>query len=165
MKHLTCIVVAFATLTIGGVAHAERVRAARENIAGGVTAGAAENVTGPRGGRVAREGGVVTNGEGGGVAGARGCGRDWAGAEGCRAGATAWDRNGNVAHESSSVVRGPGGGYGSASGSFTRDADGDLNGSRQGEYHVGDRSYSAQTTVQSGQGVSRSVECEGSGCR
>src|SRR5262245_32989670 len=119
----------FAAISFVTDAHADRiVRSGFENAAGGVTAGGAHDVRGRYGGRAIGEGGAVTNGDGGGVAGSRGCGRDWAGAQGCRSGATAWDRNGNVAHEGSAVYEGPLGGYGSSSGSFTRDEDGDFNG-------------------------------------
>jgi hypothetical protein len=146
-------------------AEAQIVRGAHQNPSGGVTAGGAHDVRGAFGGRTVGEGGVVTNGDGGGIAGSRGCARDGAGARGCRSGATAWDRDGNVAHEGSAVVEGPLGGYGSAEGSFTRDSDGDVSGSRSGEYNVGDRTYSADTSVSSGEGLERNVTCSGSGCR
>ncbi|MBI1252237.1 MAG: hypothetical protein GC189_12290 [Alphaproteobacteria bacterium] len=166
MKTILFIAVSTIALaaTIDG-ASARVVRGGYYNAAGGVTAGGAHDVRGAYGGRAVGEGGVVTNGDGGGVAGSRGCGRDAAGGAGCRSGATAWDRNGNVAHEGSAVFEGPLGGYGSASGGWTRDSDGDINGARSGEYTIGDRTYSAETSVESGEGVDRSVSCSGSGCR
>ncbi|MBL8551775.1 MAG: hypothetical protein JNJ73_17435 [Hyphomonadaceae bacterium] len=153
---LSCSPVAAQSVTRGG---------AYTNGAGGVTAGARRDAVGPFGGRTAGEGGVVTNGVGGGAAGSRGCGRDAAGARGCRSGATAWDRNGNVAHEGDAVFAGPFGGAGSASGSFTRDSSGEINGNRSGEYTIGDRTYRAETSVQTGQGIDRTITCSGAACR
>lgn len=164
MKRGLFTLAVFAAVIVGlGSAEARRVRGARENIAGGVTAGAAEDVSGPFGGRVTREGGVVTNGDGAGLAGSRGCGHDAAGGQGCRRGATAWDGEGNVSHESGMVFDGPLGATGGASGSWNRDENGGINGSRSGELNVGDRTYSAETSVESGEGVQRNVECNG--CR
>lgn len=144
-------------------ASAQRVRAARENVAGGVTAGRAHDVSGPFGGRAVAEGGVVTNGDGAGVGGSRGCARGAAGGRGCSAGSTVWDRDGNISHERSAAFEGPFGATGSSTGGF--DADGDLTGNRSTELDVGDRTYSAETSFESGEGFDRNVTCSGSSCR
>lgn len=146
-------------------ADAQVTRHARENAAGGVSVGATGDVRGPLGGRAVAERGVVTNGDGGGLAGRRGCANGAAGGQGCSSGATVWDRNGNVAHESGAVFEGPLGARGSTYGGFTRDADGNVSGSRNSTVDVGNRSYSAESTFESGEGLERSVTCTGSSCR
>ncbi len=145
-------------------ADAQRVRGAYENAAGGVTAGGAHDVRGPWGGRAVGEGGVVTNGDGAGVGGSRGCATGAAGGRGCRAGATTRDEDGNVVHNSSGYAQGAFGNTASTSGGFTRDEDGDLNGERNSEFNVGDRTYSVDTTYDNDDGFDRDVQCSGSGC-
>lgn len=145
-------------------AQAQRVRAARENIAGGVTAGGAHDVRGPYGGRAVGEGGAVSDGDGNGVAGSRGCARTAAGGRGCGAGATSRDENGNVYHEQSGYARGAFGNTASTQGSFERDDDGDLSGQRESEVNLANRSYSIDTTYGSNSGWDRDVDCSGSGC-
>jgi hypothetical protein len=145
-------------------AEAQRIRGARENAAGGVTAGAAHDVSGPFGGRSVGEGGVVTDGDGSGVAGSRGCARTGAGGRGCRAGATTWDEDGNVRHEDSGYAQGAFGNTASTQGSFERNEDGDWSGHRESEVNVGDRTYSADTSFDSDDGWDRDVNCSGSGC-
>lgn len=135
-----------------------------ENAADGVTGGYRRDDRGPRGGRVASEGGVVTDGDGSGVAGSRGCARGHE-AAGCSAGSVAWDEDGNVSGERSGAVAGRYGNSASSYGSFERDEDGDINGSRSSDAYVGDRHYSAETTYESGEGFDRDVTCSGSGCR
>jgi hypothetical protein len=145
-------------------AEAQRVRGARENAAGGVTAGGAHDVRGPLGGRAVGEGGVVTDGDGNGVAGSRGCARTGAGGYGCGAGATSWDEDGAVQHQQSGYVRGRWGGEASTEGSFSRDEDGDWSGQRNSEAEIGDRTYSVDTTFDSDDGWDRDVDCSGSAC-
>jgi hypothetical protein len=154
------MLVAFAATS----AHAQRVRGARENIAGGVTAGGAHDVRGPYGGRTVGEGGAVTDGDGNGVAGSRGCGRTGAGGRGCGAGATTWDEDGNVYHEQSGYAQGAFGNTASMQGSFERDDDGDLSGQRESEVNLANRSYAIDTTYDSDTGWDRDVDCSGSGC-
>lgn len=145
-------------------AEAQRVRGARENIAGGVTAGDAHDLRGPYGGRTAGEGGVVTDGAGNGVAGSRGCARTGAGGHGCGAGGTAWDEDGSVSHEQSGIAQGAFGNTASTEGSFERDEDGDWSGRRESEVNIANRSYSVDTSYDSSSGWERDVECNGSGC-
>lgn len=145
-------------------ADAQRVRGARENIVGGVTAGAARDVHGPYGGRTAGEGGVVTDGNGNGAAGSRGCARSGAGDGGCGAGTTSWDNDGNVNHQHSGYAQGAFGNTASTRGSFERDEDGELSGQRESELNIGNRTYSVDTTYDSGHGWDRDVDCTGSGC-
>mgnify|MGYP001305087410 CR=1 FL=1 len=145
-------------------AHAQIIRGARDNVAGGVTAGGAHDVRGPNGGRTVGEGGVVTIGDGAGVAGSRGCGRTAAGGRGCGAGSTVRDEDGSISHEQSAYGRGAFGNTASTQGSFERDEDGDWSGDRNSQVNVGDRTYSVDTTFESGDGWERDVECSGSGC-
>lgn len=150
-----------------GAAEAQVIRGARENVSGGVTAGGAHDVRGVWGGRAVGEGGVVTNGDGdgAGIGGSRGCASNAIGASGCRRGTTTWDVDGSINHESDAVFEGAFGGYGSGSTSFTRDDDGDISSNRSGEYNFNDRTYSFESTYESGEGVDRSVSCSGSSCR
>lgn len=138
--------------------HAQAVRGWRENATGGVTAGAAHDTFG-RYGRSVGESGIVTNGDGAAIGGSRGCGRTYAGGEGCRAGGFARGEDGSLAHESGGAVHGAFGGAGSTYGSFTRDADGYASGQRDSELNIGDRTYSASTTFNSNDGVDRTVTC------
>lgn len=147
-----------------GVAHAQIRGGAYNNAAGGVTAGQRGDAYGPWGSRAAGERGVVTNGDGDGVAGQRGCARGGGGGVGCSAGSVAWDEGGNVNGERGGAFVGRNGNYGSSYGSFERDENGDINGSRDSEVHVGDRTYSAETTFETGEGFDRDVICSGSGC-
>lgn len=144
------------------VAHGQVVRAARENVAGGITAGGAHDVRGPYGGRSVGEGGVVTNGSGAGVSGQRGCRRGGYGARGCGAGATSWDRDGNVSHSQSGAARGAYGNTASTNGSWDRNSNGDVTGSRNSQAQIGNRTYDVNTTYQSGEGFDRNVTCSGS---
>lgn len=164
MRKQALVAAAILLATFTSVAEAQRIRGARENIAGGITAGGAHDVSGPFGGRAVGEGGVVTNGDGNGVAGSRGCGRTGAGGRGCRAGATSWDEDGNFQHEGSAYAEGPFGGRANTQGSFSRDEDGDWSGQRNSEVEVSDRTYSAETTFDSDDGWDRDVTCSGSGC-
>jgi hypothetical protein len=164
MKHALAITLASLIALNATGADAQRVRGARENAAGGVTAGGAHDVRGPWGGRAVGEGGVVTDGDGNGVAGSRGCARTGAGGYGCGAGATTWDEDGNVRHESSGYAQGAFGNTASTEGSFERDEDGDWTGNRESEVNVGDRSYSVDTSFDSDDGWDRNVDCSGSGC-
>lgn len=156
----TALLIAFTATA----AEAQRVRASRENVAGGVTTGGAHDVRGAYGGRAVGEGGAVTNGDGSGASGSRGCARTGAGGRGCGAGATSWDENGNVYHEQSGYAQGAFGNTASTQGSFERDSDGDLSGQRESEVNVGNRNYSIDTTYDSGSGWDRDVDCSGSGC-
>ena len=164
MRKQALAAAAIALVSFTSVAEAQRVRGARENAAGGVTAGGAHDVRGPFGGRSVGEGGIVTDGDGYGVAGSRGCARTGAGGRGCRAGATTWDEDGNVRHEDSGYAQGALGNTASTHGSFERDEDGDWSGNRESEVNVGDRSYSVDTTFNSDDGWDRDVDCSGSGC-
>lgn len=159
---LTLGVLAFCALA--GTAEAQRVRGARENVAGGVTAGAARDVYGPYGGRTVGEGGVVTDGNGNGVSGSRGCARGAAGGAGCGQGTTSWDNDGNVNHQQSGYARGAWGNTASTNGNISRDEDGDWSGQRDTQVNVGDRSYDIDTSFESGDGFDRDVNCSGSGC-
>jgi len=135
---------------------------AYENAAGGVTGGVRRDDIRPNG-RVVSEGGVVTDGNGNGVAGSRGCARGY-NAAGCSAGSVVWDNDGNVSGERGGAIVGRNGNSASSYGSFERDEDGDINGSRSSDAHIGDRHYSAETTFESGEGFDRDVTCSGSGC-
>jgi hypothetical protein len=163
-KHTFAIVAAVVLSCGATAAHAQRVRGAYENAAGGVTAGGAQDVRGPFGGRAVGEGGVVTDGDGSGIAGSRGCARTGAGGRGCGARGTTWDEDGNVRHEQSGYAQGAFGNTASTQGSFERDEDGDWSGSRNSEVNVGDRTYSADTSFSSEDGWDRDVDCSGSGC-
>ena len=145
-------------------ADAQRVRAARENVAGGVTAGTAHDIRGPYGGRTVGEAGVVTNDNGVGASGSRGCARTGANGRGCGAGATTWDGDGNVRHEQSGYAQGAFGNTASTQGSFERDDNGDLSGQRESEVNLANRSYSIDTNYDSSNGWNRDVDCSGSGC-
>ena len=140
---------AFAQFRNGGV---------YENAAGGVR----RDDIRPNG-RVVSEGGVVTDGNGNGVAGSRGCARGY-NAAGCSAGSVAWDNDGNVSGERGGAFVGRNGNSASSYGSFERDEDGDINGNRSSDAYIGDRHYSAETTFESGEGFDRDVTCSGSGC-
>lgn len=140
-------------------ADAQIIRGARNNAAGGVTAGAAHDVVGPWGGRSVGEGGVVTNGDGAAVGGSHGCGRSAAGGEGCRAGGFVRGEDGQVVYESGAAGQGRFGNTGSTYGTFTRDADGDVSGQRDSEVNVGDRTYNATTTFNKDDGFDRDVTC------
>jgi hypothetical protein len=135
---------------------------AYENAAGGVTGGVRRDDYRPNG-RVVSEGGVVTDGSGNGVAGSRGCARGY-NAAGCGAGSVAWDNDGKVSGERGGAIVGRNGNSASSYGSFERDEDGDINGSRSSDAYIGDRHYSAETTFESGEGFDRDVTCSGSGC-
>lgn len=135
---------------------------AYENAAGGVTGGVRRDDY-RRNGRVVSEGGVVTDSNGNGVAGSRGCARGY-NATGCSAGSVAWDNDGNVSGERGGAVAGRYGNSASSYGSFDRDEDGDINGSRSSDAYIGDRHYSAETNFESGEGFDRDVTCSGSGC-
>jgi hypothetical protein len=134
-----------------------------ENAAGGITGGVQRDDY-RRNGRVVSEGGVVTGGDGNGIAGSRGCARGYSVA-GCSAGSVAWDNDGNVSGERGGAVVGRNGNSASSYGSFDRDEDGDINGSCSSDAYIGDRHYSAETTFESGEGFDRDVTCSGSGCR
>ena len=159
------IAAAAAASLLAGAAFAQPGARARENAAGGVSAGAVRDAYGPYGGRVLAEGGVVTNGDGAGFGGSRGCARDAVGSTGCRASSTFWNEDGAFTHESGGVYNGAFGGAGAAYGTLTRDSDGDVYGARNGAFSIGDRTYTAETTFESGEGLSRDVNCSGSGCR
>ncbi|MGE0740287.1 MAG: hypothetical protein AB7O98_03015 [Hyphomonadaceae bacterium] len=162
MKNLALTLATAAAFSLCiSTAEAQRVRGAYENAAGGVTAGGAHDVRGPWGGRAVGEGGVVTNGDGAGIGGSRGCAGGAAGGAGCRAGVTTRDEDGNVYHSDSGYARGAFGNTASTNGSFTRDEDGDLNGERNSELNVGDRTYTAETTYDSDDGFNRDVSCSG----
>jgi hypothetical protein len=145
-------------------ANAQRVRGGFENAAGGVTAGGAHDARGPFGGRAVGEGGVVTDGNGNGASGSRGCARGGAGGAGCGQGTTSWDNDGNVNHQQSGYARGPLGNTANTNGSFSRDEDGDWNGQRNTEIDAGNRSYDIDTSFDSDNGWDRDVNCSGSGC-
>jgi len=161
----TMILSAAALVALTLPADAQVVRGARENAAGGVTAGGAHDVRGPFGGRSAGEGGAVTDGDGNGVAGSRGCGRTAAGGRGCGAGASSWDEDGNFNHEHSAYGQGAFGNTASTQGNLQRNDDGDWSGERNSEVNVGNRTYSVDTTYESGEGLDRDIHCSGSGCR
>lgn len=155
---LTIFIAAF----IYDSADAQIVRGARENVAGGVTAGGAHDVRGPFGGRSVGEGGVVTNGDGAGVSGSRGCARGGGGARGCGGGSTEWDGDGNVSHEHSGAAEGVFGNTAATDGSWDRDSNGDITGARGTEVNIGDRTYNIETDYNSGTGFDRDVSCSGS---
>lgn len=156
------IALCLATVSIAA-AHADSVRGGRGNIAGGVTTGGAHDVRGPFGGRTFGEGGAVTNGDGAGLSGSRGCARVASGARGCGRGSTSWDGDGNVSHEQNGAARGAFGNTAVSSGSWERDSNGDVSGARDTDVRIGDRTYSAETTFESGSGFDRQVTCS-AGC-
>ncbi len=125
---------------------------------------AARGFTGPLGGRTRGEGGIVTDGDGNGAAGARGCTSGPNGGAGCSRGGVVFDDDGNVHGQRGGAYVGPNGNSAASYGSFDRDEDGDLKGQRNSEVHVGDRTYSAETTFNSDDGFDRDVHCSGSGC-
>lgn len=155
---LLSIIAAALILSVAPSADAQVVRGWRENAAGGVTAGAAHDTFGPNG-RTVGESGVVSNGDGAGVGGSRGCGRTYAGGEACRAGAFARGEDGELVHESGAVAQGAFGGTASTYGNFARDADGYLSGQRDSDFSIGDRDYSASTTFNSDDGFDHTVTC------
>jgi len=161
-KHILAITAAALTLSSINAAYADGVRRnAHENAAGGVTAGGQRAVSGPWGGRAAGEGGVLTNGDGVGIGGSRGCAEGAGGGWGCRRGITARDEDGNVVHADSGYAEGPLGNTASTSGGWTRDEDGDISGDRNSEVTIGDRTYSAESTYDSDDGFDRDVSCSG----
>lgn len=165
MRKIVLALSAAALVAVSATAvDAQIVRGARENVAGGVTAGGAHDVRGPFGGRAVGEGGVVTNGDGAGVAASRGCGRTPAGGRGCGAGSTVRNEDGGVSHEHSAYGQGAFGNTASTQGSLERDDDGDWSGERNSEVNVGDRTYSVDTTFDSDDGWDRDVACSSSGC-
>jgi hypothetical protein len=162
MSKLALTLTAAALFALGAsVANADGVRRARDNAAGGITAGGAHDASGPFGGRTVGEGGVVTNGDGAGIGGSRGCASGGGGGWGCRAGVTTRDEDGNVYHSDSGYAQGAFGNTASTNGSFTRDEDGKLNGERNSEFNIVDRTYSAETTFDSDDGFDRDVTCSG----
>lgn len=165
-KHALALSVVALFAFTASTADAQRVRGARENVVGGVNAGAARDVSGPYGGRTVGEGGVVTdgNGNGNGAAGSRGCARTGAGGRGCGSGTTSWDNDGNVNRQHSGYAEGAFGNTASTQGSFDRDENGDLSGQRESELNLANRTYSFDTTYESGSGWDRDVDCSGSGC-
>ncbi|WP_395647710.1 hypothetical protein [Terricaulis sp.] len=146
---------------LAGTAEAQRVRGGFENAAGGVTAGAAEDVRGPFGGRAVGERGLVTDGSGNGASGSRGCARGAAGGVGCGQGTTTWNNDGEIDHQQSGYASGPFGGRASSEGSLSRDDDGDWSGERNSEFEIGGRTYSAETTFDSDDGLERDWDCSG----
>jgi hypothetical protein len=145
-----------------GPANADGIRRnAYENAAGGVTAGGQRAVSGPWGGHAASDGGVVTNGDGAGIGGSRGCAEGASGGWGCRRGVTARDEDGNIVHADSGYAEGPLGNTASTNGGWTRDEDGNINGDRNSEVTIGDRTYSAESTYDSDDGFDRDVNCSG----
>jgi hypothetical protein len=164
MNKFELAAVVFAFCAFASEADAQRVRGGFENVAGGVTAGGAHNARGPWGGRTVGEGGVITDGNGNGVSGSRGCARGAAGGAGCGQGTTSWDNDGNIEHQQSGYARGPNGGYASTDGSFSRNEDGDWNGQRDTQVEIGDRTYDIDTSFNSDDGWDRDVDCSGSGC-
>lgn len=151
-------IAAVALLAVGAFSIPEasaqgRIRGARVNNAGGVTAGQAYN-TGQRAG--AR--GVITDGQGNGAAGSASCAAGAAG-RACRAGVTTRTADGAVNHQSGAVVEGANGGTAATQGGFTRNADGTYSGGRTTSAS-GDRgSYNAETSYDSETGVTRTVTC------
>jgi hypothetical protein len=145
-------------LAVALPADAQIVRGWRENAAGGVNAVAAHDVYGPYGSRSVGQAGVVTNGDGAGVGGSRGCSRGVYGGEGCRAGATSRNEDGDFYHESGAAGVGAFGNSAGTYGSFERE-DGYGSGQRDSELNVGDRTYNATTTFNTDDGFDRDVTC------
>lgn len=140
-------------------ASAERLRGARQNAAGGVTAGSVHNTQGPNGGRSIGRRGLITDGEGNGVARSANCASGGAG-RACRAGYTTRTADGAVNHQSGAAFEGANGGSGSTQGGFSRNADGTYSGDRStSATGAQGNSYNADTTYDSETGVSRSVSC------
>lgn len=140
-------------------ADAGRLRGARQNAAGGVTAGAVHNTQGPNGGRSVGGRGVITDGQGNGAAGSANCASGAAG-RACRAGYTTRSADGAVTHQSGAAFEGANGGSGSTQGGFTRNADGTYSGGRTtSATGAQGNSYNADTAYDSETGVSRSVSC------
>lgn len=163
MRKLAFAIGVAAFCVLASPAEAQRVRGGFENAAGGVTAGAAQDVRGPLGGRAVGERGVVTDGDGSGVSGSRGCARGAAGGRGCGQGTTSWTEDGEINHQQSGYATGPFGGRASSEGSFSRDDDGDWSGQRDSQVEIGDRTYSVDTTFDDGD-WDRDFDCSGSGC-
>lgn len=86
------------------------------------------------------------------------------GGRGCGQGTTSWDNDGNVNHQQSGYAQGAFGNTASTQGSWERDDDGDINGQRESEINVGNRSYDIDTSYDSDNGWDRDVDCSGSGC-
>lgn len=151
---IAAALIAASTISVVEASAQGRVRGARVNEAGGVTAGTAYN-TGNRAG--AR--GVITDGEGNGAAGGASCAAGAAG-RACRAGATTVTADGTVQHQSGAQAEGANGGVASTQGGFTRNADGTYSGARTtSATGAAGNSYNAQTTYDSTTGVTRSVTC------
>lgn len=161
MRKFGLAIAVAAFFVLAGTAEAQRVRGGFTNPAGGVTAGEGHDVRGAFGGRAVGEHGVVTDGDGNGAAGGRGCARGAGGGYGCGQGTTTWNDDGEINHQQSGYATGPFGGRASTEGNVSRDDDGDWSGQRNSEFEVGDRTYSAETTFNSDDGFERDWDCSG----
>lgn len=148
---------ALATLTID-TAEARGGRFVRENPAGGVTAGAAYDHTGPNGGRKAGARGVITDGEGNGAGASGSCAEGEKG-RGCRGAVTTWSADGTIDRKSGFEAEGANGGTASSDGTFHRNADGTYAGDRTTTATGENGTYNANTTYDSANGVARTVTC------
>ena len=103
-----------------------KVRGAKENPEGGITAGAASAYRGPNGATGIRAHVLTTDGAGNGkfVSGAKGVTAN--GSSYGRAGSTSFGANGAFNHQSGGYVLGAGGGYAARKGSTVRNSDGSL---------------------------------------
>lgn len=146
------------TITLDAALADGHLRFARENRAGGVTAGKFGHHTGPNGGEIARGHGLATDGEGNAVGGSGACARGAQG-EACRAGAFTRDAQGNVTRQGGAAFEGANGASGTTEGGFTKNADGTYSGARDTELSGANGSYSGSTTYSSENGVSHSATC------
>ena len=152
-------VLALSTVTMSVAEARGAGRFAHGNGAGGVTAGAWHDRVGPNGGAAVGGRGVVTDGEGNGVAVSGGC-AEGAQGRGCRAGKTTFDAEGNLTHRSGFAAEGADGGTVTSEGGFARSGDGTYSGSRDtSATGAAGNSYSASSTWDSANGKSRTVTC------
>lgn len=153
---------AAATLTVGAADAQGRARGARQNAAGGITAGQVHNNVGPNGGQRVGGRGVVTDGQGNAAAGAANCAAGAAG-RACRAGAVTRSADGTVTRQGGAAVEGANGGSASTQGGFVRNPDGTYSGGRTTEAAGANGTHSAQTDYNSETGVTRTVTCTDAG--
>ena len=162
MKRFTIAVAGLLTVATIAVQAAEAqqrvARGARGNAAGGITAGQIHDRTGPNGGTLRGGRGILTDGQGNGIAGSANCANGEAG-RACRAGVTTRTAEGEVAHRSGIRVEGANGKELESAGGFTKDADGNINQARTTEASGEQGAVTVDKTYTSEAGRTRTVTC------
>jgi hypothetical protein len=144
-------------------AHAEgfaRGRSVHSNPAGGVSGKFASGFKGPNGGMAGRTHGFATDGQGNAAGGSASGFQTPSGAKGFRAGMTTRSADGAVHHQSGGAVSGANGSA-SSYGSFSKNADGTMSGSRSttAQSKTSGASYQGNTTYNSTDGVQHTSSC------